>query len=139
MFTRYVLLGCPTMPWRYFERPHAVGAWVCTPVEKPQAPPPPGPGLVEEQPQDDGRVAMTDPLIGLLDMQVLSHCVHHVVGCISAPTRHEASCPCDLVTCLLADLPRRIVPCPALPCLALPCLALPCLALPCLVLPCLMQ
>lgn len=59
------------MPWRYLERPHAVGAWVCSPLEKPQAPPP-GPGLIEEQPQDDGRLAMTDPLIGLLSMQVVS-------------------------------------------------------------------
>ena len=33
-------------------------------------PEPPGPGLVEEQPPDDGKVATVDPLIGLLGMQV---------------------------------------------------------------------
>ena len=57
------------MPWRYFARPHPVGAWVCSPVER-AGPEPPGPGLVEEQPPDDGKVATVDPLIGLLGMQV---------------------------------------------------------------------
>ena len=92
------------MPWRYFERPHCIGAWVCTPLEKPQLPPPPGPGLVEEQPQDDGRVAMTDPLIGLLGMQVKLVLSYHVM-------KHQA-----------------IYNCPAPPCSALPC---PLPALPC--------
>ncbi len=46
-----------------------MGAWVTTPVDR-DGPEPPGPGLVEEQPPDDGRVATVDPLIGLLGMQV---------------------------------------------------------------------
>ena len=46
-----------------------MGAWVTTPVDR-DGPEPPGPGLVEEQPPDDGRVATVDPLIGLLAMQV---------------------------------------------------------------------
>ncbi|DBA80705.1 TPA: hypothetical protein ACH3X1_007944 [Trebouxia sp. C0004] len=62
--------GCPSVPWRYCARPHPVGAWVSTPVGR-DGPEPPGPGLVEEQPPDDGRVATADPLIGLLGMQVL--------------------------------------------------------------------
>ncbi|KAL0046547.1 hypothetical protein WJX82_003367 [Trebouxia sp. C0006] len=62
--------GCPSVPWRYCARPHPVGAWVTTPVDR-DGPEPPGPGLVEEQPPDDGRVAIVDPLIGLLGMQVL--------------------------------------------------------------------
>ena len=46
-----------------------MGAWVTTPVDR-DGPEPPGPGLVEEQAPDDGRVATVDPLIGLLAMQV---------------------------------------------------------------------
>ncbi len=46
-----------------------MGAWVTTPVDR-DGPEPPGPGLVEEQPPEDGRVATVDPLIGLLGMQV---------------------------------------------------------------------
>ncbi len=46
-----------------------MGAWVTTAVDR-DGPEPPGPGLVEEQPPDDGRVATVDPLIGLLGMQV---------------------------------------------------------------------
>ena len=61
--------GCPSVPWRYCARPHPVGAWVTTPVDR-DGPEPPGPGLVEEQPPNDGRVAIVDPLIGLLGMQV---------------------------------------------------------------------
>ena len=62
--------GCSAVPWRYFARPHPVGAWVCSPVDR-AGPEPPGPGLVEEQPPDDGKVATVDPLIGLLGMQVV--------------------------------------------------------------------
>lgn len=40
-----------------------------TPVDR-DGPEPPGPGLVEDQPPDDGKVATVDPLIGLLGMQV---------------------------------------------------------------------
>ena len=84
------------MPWRYHARPHAIGAWVCTPVERLQ-PPPPGPGLVEEQPQDDGRVAMMDPSIGLIGMQVLPFC--HMQ---KHKQEEEGEFICDACTIMLA-------------------------------------
>ncbi|KAL3145854.1 hypothetical protein ABBQ38_015223 [Trebouxia sp. C0009 RCD-2024] len=102
------------MPWRYLERPHAIGAWVCTALDKPQ-PAPPGPGLVEEQPHDDGRIAMTDPLIGLLSMQVL---LERISFLLRSPAAAAAASPLLLILQAYAragaDTARAVWQCPGM-------------------------
>ncbi|KAK9823144.1 hypothetical protein WJX72_000576 [[Myrmecia] bisecta] len=63
--------GLPCVPVRFLERPHPIGAWVANPTEPyvPQT----RQELEEdaEEPPDAAKVARFDPLIGLVQMQVL--------------------------------------------------------------------
>ena len=57
------------MPYRFLERPHAVGAWVPHPLQ----PLPPGTEAAAQAADEgstDSAVAAADPLVGLLRMQV---------------------------------------------------------------------
>ncbi|DBA68651.1 TPA: hypothetical protein ACH3X2_013454 [Trebouxia sp. C0005] len=105
--------GCPSVPWRYCARPHLVGAWVTTPVDR-DGPEPPGPGLVEEQPPDDGRVATVDPLIGLLGMQVLER----ISFLLRSPAALSATTPLLVIlqsyTMAGVDAARAVWRCPGM-------------------------
>ncbi|KAA6423692.1 MAG: hypothetical protein FRX49_06263 [Trebouxia sp. A1-2] len=104
---------CPSVPWRYCARPHLVGAWVTTPVDR-DGPEPPGPGLVEEQPPDDGRVATVDPLIGLLGMQVLER----ISFLLRSPAALSATTPLLVIlqsyTMAGVDAARAVWRCPGM-------------------------
>lgn len=69
------------VPWRCCARPHAVGAWVTHPLKPATSGTAPN-QLVEEQPPGDESVAIVDPLVGLVMMQVRTMmCTAAVIPC----------------------------------------------------------